>query len=250
MNGFAWVRATYRCADRVVLRHLPSPIELRIRATGLWFARRMFGSRIHARSAEELAANSRSRYSTGRMPRWAEREIHELARFEPELHALTGRDARVGEYFIPWNMVHLGRAYAQARRQLGPTYASMVLTGSAGCSDADAWLRTAPRPAVVVNVDLDAEPALRALSAAHAVDYLSLPGEGINADERAALFTRLVLQLRPAQLRYARHDFIELCLQRHGLAMAAVSDLGALPGDERPAGTANTDPAPAHGPVS
>jgi hypothetical protein len=140
-------------------------------------------------------------------------------------------------------MVHLGRAYAQARRQLGSTYARMVLTGSAGCAEADAWLGTAPAPAVVVNVDADAEPAVRALSAAHGADYLRLPAEGINAEERAALFTRLVLQLHPTRLRYARHDFIELCLQRHGLAMAAVSDLGALPRNDRQASAANADRA-------
>ncbi|MGH8233686.1 MAG: hypothetical protein ACREPU_05750 [Rhodanobacteraceae bacterium] len=227
----------------MVLRHLPLSFEYRVRSFVLWLARRVFGTRIQARSAEELAAVSRSRHASGRMPAWAEREIRELATFEPTLRELVGRRAGVGEYFIPWNMVHVGHAYSLARRQLKHGYACMVLTGSGGYDRVDAWLAISPRPAVII--DVDAEPAFRTLSEARDVDYLNLAAEGLNTEERAALLARLVLQFRPAQLRYVRQDFLDVCLQRHGLAMAAVARVRELPDGDRGASDVDDNATPA-----
>ncbi|MGH8600136.1 MAG: hypothetical protein ACRET1_05695, partial [Burkholderiales bacterium] len=197
----------------------------------LWLARRLFGARIQTRTAGELTADSRTRHASKPMPGWAQREIRELVRFEPALRDLIGRRAHVGEYFIPWNMVHVGHAYALARRQLKQTYACMVLTGSTGHTDLDEHLKAAPRPAVII--DVDAEPALQALSIAQHVDYLALAEAGLNVNERAALLTRLVVQLHPAQLWYARTGFLDVCLRRHGLAMRSMTLVRELPADDR-----------------
>lgn len=227
MKGYRLARALYRGFDRCVVRALPAGLERRVRAVLLRLARGTFGDRIQAHSVGELAARSDALHSTERLPDWAAREIGALAQLEPALAALVAPDAHVEVYTIPWDKTYLGDRYAEARHQLRAGYASMVLAGVGAEADVAAWLPQAARPAAVI--DVDADPALRALATAAGADYLALPAGDLDANDRAALLARLVLQLRPAEVRYARHAFLDACRARHGLAMGSVTRLAALP---------------------
>lgn len=233
MKGYRLARALYRGFDRHVVRALPAGLEHRVRAWLLRLARHAFGTRIQAHSVGELAARSDALNSTERIPEWAAREIAELAQLEPALAPLVAPDAHVEVYRIPWDKTYLGDMYAKARHQLGSGYASMVLAGAGARADIAAWLPRATRPLALVDVDED--PALRELATGARVDYLALPAGDLDANDRASLLARLVLQLRPTEVRYARHAFLDACRARHGLAMAAVTRLEPLP-DTTPPG--------------
>lgn len=244
MKGYPFARSAYRCVDRVLLRRLPPRAEGWVRGRILALARRGYGEHIQARSAAELAADSRSRNSPERLPAWATQEIAALAEFEPELRHLLTPDAGVVFYSIPWDNVHLGEAYADARRRLQPAYACMLLAGTGDAARAAAYLEAAARPAAVL--DVDGDPALRAVANTGNADYLPLVKSFFDPNDRAALLTRLVLQLHPRDVRCSDNPFIDQCLARHGLAMRSVSNVLPLAGAVVPSTDAPPGPVPGH----
>ena len=220
MTLYRAARAGYRLADRWILRHVPDAVERWTRGRMLWVARHFFRGRIEARTVDEFIAGSRKRMRRGRLPAWAETQLHSLARLEPSLTSLVGPGADIGECFIPWKTVHVGRAFAALRRQLPKSYACMVLMDGRQATGLAAALHSLPRPLAVV--DVGAAPTPLAFAASEDVDCVALPCDGLNHNERATVLVRLVLQVQPAELRFARHEFIEFCVQRHGLALSAV----------------------------
>lgn len=238
MRGYWLARALYHGLDRYLLRALPPAVERRARGALLRLARGAFGAHIRARTVGELVERSDARNGATMIPAWAVREIGKLARFEPALAPLAAPGARVELYHVPWDKTYLGDMYSSVRHRLGPAYASMLLVGEGAATAAEAWLRQAPPPRLLI--DVVGVPTWRALAARAATDYCVLPQGDLDNNDRAALLTRLVLQLHPIAVRYANGTFVDYCLARHGLALRAVAEVAALaaPGSgpsERPA---------------
>lgn len=237
MSVYAIARFLYRWTDRLLLRHLPG--KDRVRA-GVWrLARGVFPTRIKARSASEFSSPRRAA-SPARLPDWAEAEVAELARYEPLLTPLVGPGAVVERYHIPWDMNYAGRRYAETRRQLRGTYSCLVLSG-AGANAVDmVMLDAVPRPLAIIDVVGDKN--LAALARAAGVQYIACPAEHLDSNDHCALLARLVLQVAPTQVLSTPHPTVARCIERHGRAMAAVSQLLPLPLPMR-AGAASTPTA-------
>lgn len=226
MSAYAFVRTIYRFGDRVLLRWLPASARSRVQGVLFRLARGTYPERIEARSVAEFAGNAPSNKlaASRRLPPWAEAEVAALVDLEPELAALIGEQASLEPYFIPWDMTYVGVRYANARRQLAGDYASFVLAGS-GRIDA-AVLADVPRPLAVIDIDADGTVAAMARTAG--ADYVALPAENLDQNDHCAVLARLVLQLAPRQLRHARHPLLDRCIERHGLALASVTELRPL----------------------
>lgn len=227
MIGYRLARTLYRGIDRYLVRALPSGMGQRVRTVVLRMARLVFGAHIRARTVGEFTAGlNASNAPPAHLPDWAVCEIGMLVQFEPALAALAAPEAQVEAYTIPWDKTYLGDRYASARRQLGHGYAAMVLAGSGTQDDVAACLTWSARPLAVI--DVDAEPTLRELAQGAGADYLALPAGDLDVNDHAALLVRLILQLHPTEVRYAQHPFLDVCRERHGLAMASVTRLAPL----------------------
>lgn len=224
MSMYSLVRSLYRWGDRTLLRRLPPALDARLRALMFRLARRLFPGRIIARSVSEFAGMApASRDGAQGLPVWVQAEVASLVPLEPLLGALVGEGASPEPYFIPWDMNYVGLRYAAARRQLSGEYACFVLLGAHAAATSEALLAAAPRPLAVIDVDGDARIAQLARDAG--ADYVALPAEHLDSHDRCAVLARLVLQLAPHQLFHQKHSIIDLCIQRHGLALASVSTL-------------------------
>lgn len=224
MTVYTLVRSVYRWADRKLLTRLPG--QRMLRAGMFRIARTAFPGHIQARSVSEFTGTAPGRRGvSAQLPAWARDEVAILAQFEPALSALVGDDAALEPYFIPWDLDYVGERYAQARRQLTGDYACMVLSGAAASAVDMVMLADMPRPLAVIDVVGDS--ALEALARMAGADYVALPAERLTGNDHCSLIARLVLQVAPAQLRTTPHPRVALCVQRHGLAMATVTDIFA-----------------------
>ncbi len=222
MNIYALVRAVYRWADRVMLKHIPAAWDARLRTRMFHLARWLFPSRITARSVGEFANTALSRKAVaGGLPDWAREEVKALVALEPLLNALVVDGAVVEPYVIPWDMNYVGHRYAAARRQLHDEYACFVLMGADAAAVNATGLAALGRPLAIIDVDGDA--AIVQLAQAAGADYLALPAEQLDLKDHCAVLARLVLQLAPRQVRCVRHPVIDQCFQWHGLALASVT---------------------------
>lgn len=226
MTGYGVARALYHLADRWILQRVPESVERWLREHMLTLARALFRGRIRARSVDEFIAGSRRQLRRRRLPHWAEEQLRALAPLEPSLTSLIGPDADIGERFIPWTAVHAGKAFAAMRRPLRDTYACMLLLGAEPTSALQLSLDTLPRPLLVVHTH--AADAAVTQPAADGIDHATLPAAELDREERVTVLVRLILQLQPGELHHARDAFIELCVQRHGLALSEVSRLVPL----------------------
>lgn len=222
MRLYSAVRFIYRWADWAVLRHLPGQARLQ---ASLWrLARRLFPTRIQARSPGEFAGpSSGAAGAPRRLPAWTEAEIATLAQYEPLLDRLTGPGASVEAYGIPFDMNYVGQRYATARRQLTDTYACLVLSGAGSCAVDMPMLAAAPKPLAIIDLAGDAGQAR--LAQAVGADYVALPAEYLDRNDHVAVLARLILQVAPAELLVAPDPIVEYCLERHGRALATVTRL-------------------------
>lgn len=241
MSLYAVLRSVYRWGDRAVLQRLPRALDARLRAILLPLARRLFPAHITARSIGEFGgAAARRQERPAGLPAWARNEVASLVSLEPALDALVGPNASPEPYFIPWDMNYVGRRYAAARRQLHGTYACFVVLGGEPPATGTALLAAAPRPLAVIDVEGTAWAAR--LAQAQGADYVALPAEHLDPNDHCAVLARLVLQLAPRQVFHQRHAIIDLCIQRHGLALASVSSLVPWPQAEATGGAGPTAP--------
>lgn len=221
MSVFSVVRAIHRQADQVLLRHLPE--QARTQA-GLWRAARwLFPSRVKARSPGEFVASARRGEKPARLPAWMEPEIAALVEFEPSLAALVGPGAAVEAYLIPWDMNYVGMRYAAVRHQLGDHYACIALSGAGAHAVDMVMLESAPRPLAVI--DVVGDERLAALARAAGVDYAALPAGDLDSNDHCALVARLVLQIAPVEVLLTPDPVVVRCVERHGRAMASVSQV-------------------------
>jgi hypothetical protein len=226
MSVYSVVRAVYRFGDKVLLGRLPATAQAWARSVLFPLARRSFPQQITARSVGEFAVSAPSRKAVSRrLPPWAEAEVAALVQLEPELAPLVGEQASLEPYVIPWDMKYVGARYASARRQLHGGYACFVLVGSDGLADPET-LASAPRPLAVI--DVDGNETIASMARAAAADYVALPAEHLDANDHCAVLARLVLQLAPREVRHAPHPTVDRCIERHGLALASVSELQPL----------------------
>jgi hypothetical protein len=226
MSVYTLVRAIYRFGDKVLLGRLPATAQARVRSVLFPLARRSFPEKITARSVGEFAVSAPSRKAASRrLPPWAEAEVAVLAQLEPELMPLVGEQASLEPYVIPWDMKYVGTRYANARRQLHGNYACFVLLGGDGSADPEV-LASAPRPLAVI--DLGGDETVASMARAAAADYVALPAEHLDANDHCAVLARLVLQLAPRLVCHAPHPVLDRCIERHGLALASVSELQPL----------------------
>lgn len=228
MSIYTILRSVYRWGDRALLQRLPPALDTRLRTLMFRLARRLFPGRIAARSVGEFAGMAPARRDDAQgLPAWAQAEVAALVSLEPLLGALVAQDASPERYFIPWDMNYVGRRYASARRQLSGEYACFVLLGADATTASEALLAAVPRPLAII--DVDGSVLAAELARAVGADYVALPAEHLDNHDQCAVLARLVLQLAPRQLFHQQHPVIDLCIQRHGLALASVSSLVAWP---------------------
>jgi len=225
---YRMIRSAYRWSDRAVVQRLPASWRERLQALLFGVARRAFPARISARSPREFAAGGAGgQPAHGPLPEWARAEVRALAEFEPALAALGADDAALEHYVIPWDMRYVGQRYAAARRQLRSGYACMLFMGG----DLDALgaeaLAACARPLAIVDVD-DA-PATAQRARAIGADYVALPAGDLDLNDHCAVLARLALQCAPRQLLHVAHPVLDACIERHGLALAAVAEVAPWP---------------------
>lgn len=227
MSIYTLARGAYRWADRALLRHVPEAWDLRLRAALLRVARRLFPAHITARSATEFANSAPSRRAQeAHLPEWARAEVEALAQIEPALGALVRDDIPVERYVIPWDLTYVGHRYALARRQLHGEYACFLFAGGRETGITADALAALPRPLAVI--DVDGATALADVVRTAGADYVALPVDALDVNDYCAVLARLVLQLAPRELRCAAHPLVARCLERHGLALASVSQAGEM----------------------
>ncbi|NII12386.1 hypothetical protein [Oleiagrimonas sp. C23AA] len=223
-RAYQLTRAVYRLASRQLLQRLPERWEWRIRRSMLAAAHRFFPGKIQARSVGEFVAGAPGQRGSTRLPQWAEDEVRAQLEFEPALASLVGDQAELEPYFIPWDSTYVGTRYAAARRQLRGGYQALVLVDGLSDSLCQRIHARSEAPFAVVDVSADMSTTCHE----DTFPLIRLPAEHLDMADHCAVFARLVLQVQPATVWHDDSAFATTCLKRHGLAMAAVSELKPL----------------------